>query len=77
MFPISHYGPEMKVMMSAISFGFEIIHSGAKENLSAISPLRPCIPGSEASGSVSHLVTDVSAMSGAETELQWMTCWTR
>ena len=35
MFPISHYGPEMKVMMSAISFGFEIIHSGAKENPSA------------------------------------------
>ena len=57
----------MKVMMSAISFGFEIIHSGAQENLSAISPW---IPGSEASGSVSHLVTDVSALSGTEAELQ-------
>ena len=30
MFPISHHGPEMKVMMSAISFGFEIIHSVAE-----------------------------------------------
>ena len=32
-------------MMSAISFGFEIIHSGAQENLSAISPWIPRVRG--------------------------------
>ena len=69
MFPISHYSPEMKVMMSAISFGFEIIHSGAQENLYLQFLLG--FPGS--SGSVILFPMSQPCL---EAGLQWKT-WTR